>query len=146
MVIVLLTIPSPLIMARHSVHGIRIQLVVLVNRKIVEAGGTWTSVKLVVLTQILTASITKFTGQTWPFMLKAIPQHLKWKSDQWTFAFPKASSLRGPIILFREDFFCVSWNNCLYEIVYQILLQGSVMFSGGLIKLSMIYQATWLIW
>ena len=36
-------------------------------------------------------------------------------------------------------------NNCLYEIIYQILLQDSVMFSGGLIKFFTIYQATWLI-
>ena len=36
-------------------------------------------------------------------------------------------------------------NNCLYEIIYQILIQYSVMFSGGLIKFFPIYQATWLI-
>ena len=42
--------------------------------------------------------------------------------------------LSGNLIDLISIFWCVSWSNCLYEIVYQILLQGSVMFSGGVDK------------
>ena len=56
-------------MARHLVHGIDIQLVVVVHRNIGEDGGTSTLMELVLFVQILTASIivveilTKFSGQ-----------------------------------------------------------------------------------
>ena len=52
--------------------------------------------------------------------------------------FSKSFLLSEPAIFSSGRFF-VSWNNCLYEIIYKILLQDSMMFSGG-------YQATWLIW
>ena len=56
-------------MARHLVHGIDIQLIVVVHGNIGEDGGTCTLMELVLLIQILTASIivvevlTKFSGQ-----------------------------------------------------------------------------------
>ena len=56
-------------MARHLVHGIDIQLIVVVHGNIGEDGGTSTLMELVLFVQILTASIivvevlTKFSGQ-----------------------------------------------------------------------------------
>ena len=56
-------------MARHLVHGIDIQLIVVVHGNIGEDGGTCTLMEFVLLIQILTASIivvevlTKFSGQ-----------------------------------------------------------------------------------
>ena len=56
-------------MARHLVHGIDIQLIMIVHGNIGEDGGTCTLMELVLLIQILTASIivvkvlTQFSGQ-----------------------------------------------------------------------------------
>ena len=56
-------------MARHLVHGIDIQLIMIVHGNIGEDGGTYTLMEFVLLIQILTASIivvevlTKFSGQ-----------------------------------------------------------------------------------
>ena len=56
-------------MASHLVHGIDIQLIVVVQANIGEDGGTCTLMEFVLLIQILTASIivvevlTKFSGQ-----------------------------------------------------------------------------------
>ena len=57
-------------MASHLVHGIDIQLIVVVHGNVGEDGGTCTLMEFVLLIQILTASIivvevlTKFPGQT----------------------------------------------------------------------------------
>ena len=58
-------------MARHLVHGIDIQLIMIVHGNIGEDGGTiGTLMEFVLLIQILTASIiivevlTQFSGQT----------------------------------------------------------------------------------
>ena len=56
-------------MASHLVHGIDIQLIVVVQANIGEDGGICTLMEFVLLIQILTASIivvevlTKFSGQ-----------------------------------------------------------------------------------
>ena len=56
-------------MARHLVHGIDIQLIVIVHRNFGEDGGTSTLMEVVLLVQILTASIIvvevlkQFSGQ-----------------------------------------------------------------------------------
>ena len=43
--------------------------------------------------------------------------------------FSKSILLSEPAI-FSSGRFSVSWNNSLYEIIYKILLQDSMMFSG----------------
>ena len=56
-------------MARYLVHGIDIQLIMIVHGNIGEDGGTCTLMEFVLLIQILTASIiivevlTQFSGQ-----------------------------------------------------------------------------------
>ena len=56
-------------MARHLVHGIDIQLIMIVHGNTGEDGGTYTLKEFVLLIQILTASIivvkvlTQFSGQ-----------------------------------------------------------------------------------
>ena len=71
-------------MTRHLVHGIDIQLILVVHGNVGEDGGTCTLMELVLLIQILTASViivevlTKFPGQNSLLkLLKPIPKHLK---------------------------------------------------------------------
>ena len=142
----LLKILSPIIMASYLVRETDFQLIVIVHGNMGEAGGTTTLMKFCTANWNLN-SICPHSGSNctiqWakltPEADKNDPKTFEMKIRPADFSYSPWGS--------RNFFFgrIFLLNNCLYEIIYQILLQDSVMFSGGLKKLSTIYQATWLI-